>query len=135
MIDLFVGVLSWAQATRTAIEWDYRPRDAELVLSITDNGLGFDDSDTSTAADATGIGLTTINDYADALGGSLEIRSRKGEGTRVTVQFPFQTSGPDDTEDGTKTEEAPSGGSTEPASTVQGLAHSAGSLAGESGSD
>ena len=134
--ELALGnVLKHARATSTTIGWDYRPGEAELVLTISDNGLGFDEPDASMAAEATGIGLTTISDYADALGGSLDINSRSGEGTRVTVRFPYRQAGPDDRGGGTITEEAPRGGSAEPASTVQRLAHNAGSLAGESGND
>ena len=134
--ELALGnVLKHARATSTAIGWDYRPGEAELVLTISDNGLGFDEPDASMAAEATGIGLTTINDYADALGGSLDISSRPGEGTRVTVRFPYLQTGSDGWGGGTITEEAPNGRSGQPASTVHGLPHEAGSLAGESGND
>ncbi len=134
--ELALGnVLKHAGAASAAIGWDYRPGEAELVLTISDDGLAFDESNVSTAAEATGIGLTTINDYADALGGSLDINSRPGEGTRVTVRFPYRQTGSDHSGGGTIAEEAPNGGSAEPASTVQELAHNAGSLAEESGSD
>ena len=43
--------------------------------------------------------------------------------------------GSDDSGSGDYEDEAPIGESVEPASTAQGLAHSAGRLAGESGSD
>lgn len=137
--ELALGnVLKHAKATSAAIGWDYLHEDAELILTISDDGLGFDGTGANTVVDATGIGLTTINDYAEALGGSLDISSRPGEGTRVTVRFPYQQAGSDDSEDGTKEKMAPIRGSAKPdspESTAHGPAHGAASLAGESGSD
>ena len=52
-------------------------------LTITDDGSGFDiDSPTE------GFGLTSMRERAQALGGSLAVRSRLGEGTSVLVELP-----------------------------------------------
>ena len=57
--------------------------DGELVLSIHDDGRGFD-------RDATplGSGLQNMADRLAALGGTLEIRSRLGGGTTVSGRIP-----------------------------------------------
>ena len=49
-----------------------------LVLSVVDNGCGFDSS-----LEYTGQGLAMMTDYAQALGGSTEIIACPGEGTSV----------------------------------------------------
>jgi signal transduction histidine kinase len=59
------------------------PIDA-LVVSITDDGRGFD-----VAAPRPGhFGLRGMQEQAELIGARLEIASRPGEGTRVTVEMP-----------------------------------------------
>lgn len=52
-----------------------------LQLSVCDNGIGGADP-------GQGSGLVGLRDRVDALGGSLEINSKAGEGTSVVVAFP-----------------------------------------------
>jgi ligand-binding sensor domain-containing protein/two-component sensor histidine kinase len=54
-----------------------------LVLTIQDNGVGFD----VTAAD-NGNGLGNMQKRADALNGRLQIQSKPGEGTQITLNIP-----------------------------------------------
>ena len=58
-------------------------RDDALHLSIRDDGLGGADP-------AKGSGLTGLRDRVEAVGGSIDVRSRLGEGTLVVVALPFQ---------------------------------------------
>ena len=51
----------------------------ELVLTITDDGKGFDIS----TVWGRGLGLISMRERLDALGGTLDIRSTPGEGTEV----------------------------------------------------
>jgi two-component system sensor histidine kinase DegS len=51
----------------------------ELVLTITDDGKGFDIAKVW----GRGLGLISMQERLDALGGTLEIRSKPGEGTHV----------------------------------------------------
>lgn len=62
----------------------------ELVLEIRDNGVGFDP-----AAIAPGRhhGLINLRERAIAAGGRLEIDSRSGAGTRITVHIPIAAEG------------------------------------------
>jgi signal transduction histidine kinase len=55
-----------------------------LRLEVQDDGRGFDP-----AGIPTGSGLTNIADRADALGGSLEIRSADGNGTTIAIELPL----------------------------------------------
>jgi signal transduction histidine kinase len=55
-----------------------------LRLEVEDDGHGFDP-----ARIPTGSGLTNIADRADALGGSVDIRSAPGDGTTIVIELPL----------------------------------------------
>jgi signal transduction histidine kinase len=56
-----------------------------LTLSVVDDGVGFDVE----AASSKGLGLVSMKERLEALGGSLEIRSNPGFGTRVEATAPL----------------------------------------------
>ncbi|MFI5913599.1 CHASE3 domain-containing protein [Dactylosporangium sp. NPDC051541] len=58
--------------------------EARLRLSIEDDGVGGADP-------ATGTGLTGLGDRVAALGGTMQIASRPGSGTRLTIDIPLVT--------------------------------------------
>jgi signal transduction histidine kinase len=55
-------------------------------LRVVDNGSGFDSA--RVAATAAGFGLTSMKERGEALGGSVRIDSRPGEGAEVEVRLP-----------------------------------------------
>ena len=55
-----------------------------LVLTVEDNGCGFD-----TAEHARGLGLGGMDDRAKALGGTFRIESAAGRGSKVIVEVPI----------------------------------------------
>ena len=57
-------------------------------LTIRDNGPGFDTNNGST-----GMGLRTINDYVEAVGGSCVVESSPGKGTAVSARFRLDVAG------------------------------------------
>jgi len=57
----------------------------EVRLSIEDNGIGFDAVQNHSA----GMGLFTMQERVSQLGGSLEITSTPGKGTKVAVKLKF----------------------------------------------
>jgi signal transduction histidine kinase len=63
---------------------DLRARAEALVLTITDDGVGFDVN----AAWGRGLGLISMNERLEAVGGSMKIRSNPGSGTRLEVAVP-----------------------------------------------
>ena len=71
-----------SQATRARIEVMYREH--EINIQIADNGSGFD-----RARIADGLGLRLIRERLDRIGGELEINSRNGRGTVLTIRAPL----------------------------------------------
>ena len=60
--------------------------DGEAILTIEDDGIGFDPS---VAPRAGHLGLANLRDRAAAVSGSLEIESHAGAGTRIIVRLPL----------------------------------------------
>ena len=58
-----------------------------VALKIIDDGSGFD----LAAAAGRGLGLISMHERAESVGGKLEMVSRKGAGTRLQVTVPFRT--------------------------------------------
>jgi two-component system, NarL family, sensor histidine kinase UhpB len=67
-------------------------RDKEyLMLSVVDNGRGFDDSRPAPQNGATGgLGLLGIHERMAMVGGSVEILSHPGQGTRLCARLPMK---------------------------------------------
>lgn len=60
--------------------------DAELQLTIVDDGKGFDGETVRNE----GLGLISMGERLDAIGGSLKIWTRPGAGTRLEVAVPLE---------------------------------------------
>ena len=56
-----------------------------VKVSISDNGKGFNPA---TVNDADNLGLKLIRERVDMLGGSIEIDSAPGKGSRISFQVP-----------------------------------------------
>jgi signal transduction histidine kinase len=88
--ELLVNVVKHANARKAKVS-TRRGRD-RIQITVEDNGVGFDASRTSAnASDYTrgGFGLFNIRERLDHIGGSVDIRSRPGRGTRVTLIAPL----------------------------------------------
>jgi len=82
--------------------------DKAVIVEVIDRGIGMDEAEIATAVTrfgqvastwnrkhaGTGLGLPLAMGLAELHGGRLEIKSRKGEGTTVTVVFPAKRSVP-----------------------------------------
>jgi two-component system NarL family sensor kinase len=60
----------------------------ELLLTISDNGRGFDPS---LVADTAGFGLMHIRERVELLGGGIRIKSTPGRGSTVRIVLPDKT--------------------------------------------
>jgi signal transduction histidine kinase len=65
---------------------DLRAGTGAVALTISDDGVGFD----VIAAWGRGLGLISMNERVEAIGGSMTIRSSPGAGTRLEVAVPVE---------------------------------------------
>ena len=86
------NVAQHAQAKSATVTLDYGA-DA-VVVTIADDGLGFDAQTTGPIAESHGhFGLLGMRERAEAVGGTLAFESAPGTGTRVIATVPYQASG------------------------------------------
>lgn len=72
-----------------AVEVSLVSRNGDLRLSVRDDGDGFDALNTSVGSNnGMSFGILGMRDRAEVLGGALDIASKPGSGTTVTVQVP-----------------------------------------------
>ncbi|NQW20682.1 MAG: hypothetical protein HQ477_08170 [Chloroflexi bacterium] len=84
--ELAMGnVAKHAKATICKVGWKYDEIDQQLVMSVSDDGIGFDPAQLR----QTGLGMVNIGDYADAMNATLEIDSTPGSGTNLKLVIPF----------------------------------------------
>ncbi len=85
--ELLQNVRNHAQATHVQISLDIHDERAKIVVE--DDGSGFDTAQALTAAhQRKTIGLSSMKDQVDMLGGELTIDSALGRGTRVEFWVP-----------------------------------------------
>jgi signal transduction histidine kinase len=70
-------------AAASAVDVCVSESNGQVCIQVTDDGQGFD---VSTAT--RGAGLTNMEDRLDALGGTLELESTRGTGTRLRARVP-----------------------------------------------
>jgi len=80
-LEALQNVAKYADASRVTVSLS--GRNGELTFSVADDGRGFDAETTPL-----GSGMQNMADRLAALGGSIEVRSRPGEGTTVAGRLP-----------------------------------------------
>ena len=78
------NAIKYSQAEQAAV--DLRRGPAGLVLTIADDGVGFE----LEGAWRKGLGLVSIRERVEAIGGAVVIRTAPGAGTRVEVLVPLE---------------------------------------------
>jgi PAS domain S-box-containing protein len=81
--ETFTNAARHSSATR--VDVSLTAEDGHLALVMADNGRGFD---TKNLSDSRGLGVAGMRERAALVGGTLEIHSRPGEGTRVVLHVP-----------------------------------------------
>ena len=79
--EALTNVVRHARASKVELTFGFR--DGALLLSIQDNGCGFDSSSA-----IRGIGLVSMRERCAAIGAGFVVRSYAGEGTRLEVSVP-----------------------------------------------
>ncbi len=83
VLEALQNVAKYAEASRVDVR--LRADNGELVFEVSDDGRGFDPQRTPA-----GSGLTNMRDRLEALGGSVDVTSRPGEGTTVRGRIPVK---------------------------------------------
>jgi len=87
--ELLVNTVKHAQATQAEVS-SCREGDA-ICLRVTDNGVGLDTAAVAGRAGNTGgFGLLNIRERLGYLGGSCDLQSEPGRGTRVVLRAPLK---------------------------------------------
>jgi signal transduction histidine kinase len=73
-------------AAATKVEVTLTWEQAELAISVVDNGQGFD---TAAAPQDEHYGLTTMRERAETLGGHIDFESTPSQGTSLTIRLPL----------------------------------------------
>lgn len=85
---LNIGRHAKSDRVRVAVHCD----DDSILLRVEDNGVGFQTPANGTASH--GHGLTIMRERAEAVGGTLNIDSAPGTGTRIEAMLPIHTKNP-----------------------------------------
>jgi signal transduction histidine kinase len=84
--EALTNVIKHAVATEVTIFLSHKNSCA--ILSVKDNGRGFDIIKLS-GSPHKGTGIYNMKERVNLLGGSFEIISKPGKGTRINVRIPF----------------------------------------------
>ena len=85
--EALTNVVKHAKASKVTVRLD-PPREGWLRLTVRDDGQGFD-----VESAPRGLGMATMQDYAEAVGGECVVHSAPGMGTEVTAMFPLSRPG------------------------------------------
>ena len=83
------NIIKHAQAKNASVAFE--ATETEVCVAIRDDGNGFDPAQPN--QDRSHIGLDSMRERAQELGGKLDIKSKPGEGTEVTVTIPIVSKG------------------------------------------
>jgi len=85
--ELLTNVSKHAHASHVQVSLDFQ--DGLVVVSVEDDGSGFDVNEAQGASPhRKGLGLATIQERTEMLGGEVQIESRIGRGTKTRIAIP-----------------------------------------------
>ena len=62
--------------------------DSQFIMSVSDDGVGIDAASHSASSRRPGLGMVTMRERTQAVGGWFEVGAASGRGTRVVVRIP-----------------------------------------------
>lgn len=86
--ELLINVAKHAKAGRADV--DVRRTATELIISVTDKGVGFEVHSFDKPRSGGGFGLPSLRERLGYIGGALDIDSVPGDGTLATLRAPFE---------------------------------------------
>jgi PAS domain S-box-containing protein len=81
------NVAKHAGARRVEIALEHA--NGECVMSVEDDGIGFDGVEGTSDKPKPGLGMVTMRERAQAVGGRFDVRALSARGTRLTVRVPY----------------------------------------------
>jgi len=75
-------------ARPTVINIHLKPSPEDAILTVADNGVGFEVGAITQGTRNSGLGLLTMRERAEFIGGQFSLESEPGRGTRITVVLP-----------------------------------------------
>jgi len=87
MQEALNNVAKHAHARRVRITLEHAA--SEFIMSVSDDGVGFDAAPVSVSSRRPGLGMVTMRERTQAVGGRFEIGAASGRGTRVVVRIPL----------------------------------------------
>ena len=59
-----------------------------VVMIVSDDGVGFDATAATDSAERHGLGMVTMRERSQAVGGRFDVHTRPGHGTRIEIHVP-----------------------------------------------
>ena len=84
--ELLNNIVKHAEATAVSIKMNYLPD--ELIITVDDNGKGFDVSSMQSTQSNHGLGLRNMMNRMSLINGSIKINSNANEGTNAVIELP-----------------------------------------------
>jgi PAS domain S-box-containing protein len=86
--ELMSNTVKHAKAKRMTVS--LKRTQNQFTAVVEDNGIGFDTSLLERQQDMVGFGLLSVREHIGAVGGSYELHSESGRGTRITLSVPLK---------------------------------------------
>jgi signal transduction histidine kinase len=84
--EALTNVAKHAQAARAQIELDHS--NSHCVMTVTDDGIGIDDRRPMDSRQRSGLGMVTMRERTQAVGGHFHVRAKPGGGTQIAIEVP-----------------------------------------------
>jgi len=81
------NVIKHARASQVIVRLR-QPNHGQIELSVEDDGMGF-----LVGTYEPGLGILTMQDYVGAVGGTFDIQSTLGKGTKIVATVPIKAPG------------------------------------------
>lgn len=99
--NLLSNAIKFTQAGSVSLRMDYNGNNLSIVVEDTGSGMSeeeqqrvfgaFERLSNAATQDGFGLGLSFVKRIVDMLGGTVRLESKKGRGSRFTIEIPMQT--------------------------------------------
>jgi signal transduction histidine kinase len=89
------NILRHAQAQNANLQLKYTPEQIQFIAQ--DDGIGFDPAAGNGRSSSLGLGLLSMQERAEQVGGDFALHSQPGQGTTITISIPLTDSKGDPT--------------------------------------